>query len=72
MVRFIEKTSPPVITLSEAKLAAIRDAHSRFSSLVDELKRLGYEVEEAGLVESDEEILRHRVDDVVAMIKELS
>jgi hypothetical protein len=62
VIRFIEKTTPPVITLSEAKLAAIRDAGSRFSSLVDRLRTLGYEVEVAGLVQSDEETLRQIKD----------
>ncbi|HEV2390061.1 MAG TPA: hypothetical protein VGS04_04975, partial [Nitrososphaerales archaeon] len=45
-------------TISEAKVAAIRDPRSAFSAFVDELRGQGYEVEERGVYASDAEVVR--------------
>jgi hypothetical protein len=54
---FIRKSRPETITISEAKVAAIRDGRSAFSAFVDELRARGYEVEERGVYASDAEVV---------------
>lgn len=58
VLEFIKKSKPETITISEAKVAAIRDPRSAFSSFVDELREQGYEVEERGVYPSDAEVVR--------------
>jgi len=58
VVEFIRKSKPETITISEAKVAAIRDGRSAFSAFVDELRAEGYEVEERGMYASDAEVVR--------------
>ena len=58
VVEFIRKSKPETITISEAKVAAIRDGRSAFSAFVDELRAEGYEVEERGVYASDAEVVR--------------
>jgi hypothetical protein len=58
VVDFIRKSKPETITISEAKVAAIRDPRSAFSAFVDELREEGYEVEERGVYASDAEVVR--------------
>jgi hypothetical protein len=58
VVEFIKKSRPETITISEAKVAAIRDAESNFSSFIEELKEVGYQIEERGIFGSDAEVVR--------------
>lgn len=58
VVEFIRKSKPETITISEAKVAAIRDGRSAFSTFVDELRTQGYAVEERGVYASDAEVVR--------------
>jgi hypothetical protein len=58
VVEFIKKSRPETITISEAKVAAIRDAESNFSSFIEELKAAGYQIEERGIFASDTEVVR--------------
>ena len=53
--RLIRKAKPSLITISEAKVAAIRDPESNFSKFVNKLRAMGYEVEYTGIFTSDEE-----------------
>lgn len=58
VVEFIRSSRPETITISEAKVAAIRDERSAFSSFVEELRELGYQIEERGIFESDAEVVK--------------
>jgi hypothetical protein len=58
VLEFIRKSKPETITVSEAKVAAIRDPRSAFSAFVGELRAAGYEVEERGVYASDAEVVR--------------
>ncbi len=58
VVRFIQESRPETITLSEARVSAIRDRESNFSKLIAKLSAMGYEIEENGVFESDAEVLR--------------
>lgn len=44
LLRFIRKTKPSIITISEAKVSAIQDASSNFSMFIRRLKNFGYVV----------------------------
>lgn len=54
----IRKTKPPLITISEAKVVAIRDPRSNFSKLMTKLSALGYKIKYAKIFASDEEAER--------------
>jgi len=58
VVDLVRRSRPKIITLSEAKLSAIRSGDSCFSELVEELKAIGYEVEEGFLAASDAEVMK--------------
>jgi hypothetical protein len=58
VLEFIRKSKPETITISEAKVAAIRDERSAFSAFVGELGAAGYELEERGVYASDAEVVR--------------
>jgi hypothetical protein len=58
VVEFVRRSKPEVITLSEAKLSAIRNRESKFSTFVGRLQTLGYEIEEGDVVSSDADVLR--------------
>jgi hypothetical protein len=58
VVRFIQEARPETITLSEARVSAIRDRESNFSKFIAKLSVMGYEIEENGVFESDAEVLR--------------
>ncbi len=58
IVDLVRRSRPGVITLSEAKLSAIRSSDSSFSKLVTELKDIGYKIEHAYLGASDAEIVK--------------
>ena len=58
VVRFIEATKPETVTISEAKVSAIRSKSSAFSSFLDRIRKSGYGVEERGIYGSDSEVER--------------
>ncbi|MDA4125319.1 MAG: hypothetical protein OK438_07755 [Thaumarchaeota archaeon] len=58
VVRFIRESRPETITLSEARISAIRDPGSNFSNLIARLAAMGYEMEEDGVYSDDAEVLR--------------
>jgi hypothetical protein len=58
VVEFIRRSKPETITISEAKVRAIRDPKSAFTAFIDELKAAGYEVEERGVFANDAEVVR--------------
>jgi hypothetical protein len=58
VVEFIRDSKPGTITISEAKVAAIRDEKSAFSAFIEELKAEGYEIEERGVYPNDAEVVR--------------
>jgi len=58
VVAFIEKSKPETITISEARVSAIRDSRSHFSAFIEQLKALGYSIEERGVYASDAEVIR--------------
>lgn len=53
VLNFIQRSNPGTITLSEAKVAAIRDPKSNLSKFLGGLRSLGYEVEEKAIFEND-------------------
>ena len=58
VLAFIEEAMPGTITISEAKVTAIRNPKSAFSSFVAELRAMGYLIEERGVFTSDTEVLK--------------
>ncbi len=58
VLEFIRASKPETITISEAKVAAIRDPSSAFSSFLAELRGIGYRVEERGVFASDAEVIK--------------
>jgi hypothetical protein len=58
VVEFIRKSRPEVITISEAKVSAIRDPKSNFSAFVEGLRATGYQIEESGVCRDDAEVVR--------------
>jgi len=58
VIEFIKKSKPETITISEAKVAAIRDAKSNFSHFIDQLKATGYQVEERGIFANDAQVVK--------------
>jgi hypothetical protein len=58
VVEFIRRSKPEVITISEAKVKAIRDAKSNFSAFIGELRAAGYQIEERGVFADDAEVVR--------------
>src|SRR4029077_18602409 len=58
VIEFIKKSRPETITISEAKVAAIRDAKSNFSAFIGQLKAAGYQVEERGIFADDAEVVK--------------
>jgi hypothetical protein len=58
VVEFIRDSKPETITISEAKVAAIRDERSAFSAFIEELRAEGYQVEERGVYANDAEVVR--------------
>jgi hypothetical protein len=57
VVEFIRRSRPETITISEAKVRAIRDPESNFSAFIGELKAMGYGIEERGIFASDAEVV---------------
>ena len=55
---FIERSKPEVITLSEARVSAIRDARSNFSTFMKKLRRMGYQIEEGDIFASDVDVIK--------------
>jgi hypothetical protein len=58
VIDFIKKTQPETITLSEAKVAAIRNPRSALSTFIADLRALGYKIEERGVFTSDSEVIK--------------
>jgi hypothetical protein len=58
VVEFIRRSRPEIITISEAKVRAIRDPKSSFSAFIDELRAAGYEIEERGVYADDAQVVR--------------
>jgi len=58
VVEFIRRSMPETITVSEAKVAAIRDPKSSFSNFIERLKAVGYKIEERDIFASDAEVVR--------------
>jgi hypothetical protein len=57
VVGFIEDTRPETITISEVMVSAIRDEASNFSGFRRALEAIGYEIEERGIYQNDQEVL---------------
>jgi hypothetical protein len=53
VIEFIRKSKPETIMISEAKVSAIRDAKSNFSTFIEGLKAAGYQIEERGIFAND-------------------
>ncbi len=58
VIRFIKDCKPKVITISEARVSAIRDKGSSFSGFLGALREMGYSVEEHGVYRTDLEVLK--------------
>ncbi|HVB95040.1 MAG TPA: hypothetical protein VND41_00375 [Nitrososphaerales archaeon] len=58
VIEFIQDSKPEIITISEAKVAAIRDGKSAFSAFIEELEAEGYKIEERGVFANDAEVVR--------------
>jgi hypothetical protein len=58
VLEFIKASGPETITISEAKVAAIRDPGSAFSSFIRGLRAAGYTIEERGIYATDAEVVR--------------
>jgi hypothetical protein len=57
VVELIARSKPETITVSEAKVSAIRDEKSSFSGFMARLEELGYRVEKSGVTMEDEEVV---------------
>ena len=58
VVKFIDATRPETITVSEARVSAMRSKASNFSRFMAALRKMGYTVEERGVYDSDLEVIR--------------
>ena len=58
MLRFIRKTKPEIITMSEAKVTAMREPKSNFSRFIGHLKNMGYKISRKTIFDNDEEAER--------------
>jgi len=54
ILKFIRKTKPSIVTISESKVSAIQDSSSNFSMFVKRLKNLGYVVRHHKIFLNDE------------------
>jgi cell fate (sporulation/competence/biofilm development) regulator YlbF (YheA/YmcA/DUF963 family) len=54
-IRLIHKIKPQIITVSEAKIAAIKDPNSNFSKMINQLERMGYKITYKMTFKNDEE-----------------
>jgi hypothetical protein len=54
-IRLIHKIRPQIITISEAKIAAVKDPNSSFSKMMNQLERIGYKVTYKTTFKNDEE-----------------
>jgi len=57
IIRFIEGSRPETITISEVMVSAIRDEASTFSRFRAALEATGYEFEERGIYQDDQQVL---------------
>jgi hypothetical protein len=58
VLRLIEDSRPSIVTISEVRVSAIRNASSNFSRFTGALRDAGYEIEEHGVYRNDKEVLR--------------
>jgi hypothetical protein len=58
VVSYVKNSVPDTITVSEAKVAAIRNPRSAFTRFIGELRDLGYRIEERGIYADDAEVVR--------------
>jgi hypothetical protein len=58
VIGFIRSSKPEVITISEAMVRAVRDKESHFSQFLESIRGLGYAIEEEGVYDSDEDVVR--------------
>jgi hypothetical protein len=58
VIRFIKDSKPRIVTISEARVSAIRDRRSSFSGFLGALSEMGYGVEEHGVYRTDSEVLK--------------
>jgi hypothetical protein len=58
VVEFVLRSRPGIITLSEARVSAIRDGRSAFSRFVEKLRAMGYQIEEGDIAASDAEVMK--------------
>jgi len=58
VLEFVRRALPPTITLSEARIRAIRDPKSSFSKFVSNLRTLGYDVDQGEVMASDTQVMR--------------
>jgi hypothetical protein len=54
VLRFVRKSKPELITLSEVKSSAIRNPESNFAKFALKLRSLGYQIEERGILDDEE------------------
>ena len=59
VLEFIEKSRPEAIAISEAKVSAMRDANSNFSTFIRRLRSMGYGIEEGDVFASDFDVVRN-------------
>ena len=57
-LKLIRKTKPPVITISEVKVAATQEPKSNFSELISRVKNWGYKIEYKLIFDNDGEAER--------------
>lgn len=55
VLSLISKSKPSIITISEARVRAIKDKKSNFSRLINRLNTFGYEIQNAQIFSDDEE-----------------
>lgn len=53
VLNFIQRSNPQIITVSEAKVKALRDPKSNFSGFLTKLRSFGYAIEEVDVLTAD-------------------
>lgn len=62
VLNFIQRSSPRTITISEARVKALRDPRSNFSDFLTKLRAFGYTIEETDMLSEDAAIERQIKD----------
>lgn len=71
VLNFIQRSSPRTITISEAKVKALRDSKSNFSDFLAKLRSFGYTIEEADVLAEDA-IIEKQIKDCADFYLEVS